>query len=91
MQKLISALEKTIDFLNNSEDSIMTDKSAFEVQEILEKEIKRLKENKNFSFFGKSKIKFLFLPTGALQEIAIVNGWGDEYLQIAAIVDEYIN
>lgn len=90
MQKLIAALGEAVDLLERSENSAMSNKSALEAKNILEKELKRLRENKNFSFFGKSKIKFLFLPSGALQEISIVNGWGDEYLQISAIVDEYI-
>lgn len=49
------------------------------------------KRKKRFSFVGKSKIKFLFLPTGALQEISITNDWTDEYLQISEIIDEYIS
>jgi hypothetical protein len=29
------------------------------------------------------EISGLFLPTGALQEVALDNGWGDEYLALA--------
>ena len=31
----------------------------------------------------------LFAPTGAIQEISIENDWGDEFLQIAEIGDEF--
>ena len=30
---------------------------------------------------------YLFLPTGALQEMAIASGWYDEYMQLADEVD----
>ncbi len=90
MQDLISALEKTIGFLEKSEDSAWSNKTALEAKNILIKELKIFEEKQTFSFFGKTKIKFLFLPTGALQEISIDNGWGDEYLKISEIVDKYI-
>ncbi|HEX8248118.1 MAG TPA: hypothetical protein VF599_08105 [Pyrinomonadaceae bacterium] len=91
MQELISALEKTIELLEKSGDSIWSNTTVNEVRDILERELHGLRENQNFSFSGKSEVEFLFLPTGALQEISISNGWGGEYLKISAIVDKYIN
>lgn len=91
MQKLIFALEKTVFLLKSSEDSIWSNQTAVEAKAILEKELDKLKKTGKFSFFGKSKIKLLFVPTGALQEISIDNGWGNEYLQISEVVDEFIN
>ena len=90
MQELISALKQTIDLLEMSEDSALSNQGASEAQAILKKELVSFTEKQKFTFFGKSKIKFLFLPTGALQEISISNNWGDEYLKISEIVDRYI-
>ena len=89
MRKLISALEKTIEFLEVSEDSDWSAQSANDAKNILKEELKSLKEKRRFTFAGKSKIKFLFLPTGTLQEISGSNGWSDEYLQLSKIVDSY--
>jgi hypothetical protein len=90
-QQLIAAFERTLEFLAESQDSSLSNKTATEAGDILESELKRLRDGRSFSFFGKSKIKFLFMPTGALQEISIVNGWGDDYLEISAVVDQYID
>ena len=35
-------------------------------------------------------LRFHFLPTSSLQEFAISNDWGDEYLQLAAEFDAAI-
>lgn len=35
------------------------------------------------------QLGFLFAPTGAIQETAIDNGWGDDFLRLAALVDQY--
>ena len=91
MSELIAAFERIVEHLKKSKDSALSNKTAVEAEKILESELKRLKDGRQFSFFGKSKIKFLFLPTGALQEISIVNGWGDEYLEISEIVDRDID
>jgi hypothetical protein len=37
---------------------------------------------------NKTKLSLLFAPTGPLQEIAIDNGWGAEFLLLAAEVDK---
>jgi hypothetical protein len=34
------------------------------------------------------KLRIHFLPTGTFQEHGISNGWGDEYLRLAAIFDK---
>jgi hypothetical protein len=33
----------------------------------------------------------LFLPTGALQELSVASGWGDEFVEIAARFDEELD
>lgn len=91
MQKLVYASELTIKLLENSEDSLRTNQSAEEAKSILEKELEIYKQKQIFSFSGKNKIKFLFLPTGTLHEISLSNGWENEYLQISKIVDGHLS
>lgn len=33
------------------------------------------------------KMKLLLAPTGDMQEISINNGWGDEFLKIAYVIE----
>ena len=90
MQELISALERTIKLLENSEDSAWANFSVDEAVKILRFELENCRETQRISFLSKDQIRFLFLPTSALQEISIDNGWGDEYLEIAAVIDKYL-
>jgi hypothetical protein len=34
-----------------------------------------------------NNLKFLFAPTGSLQDISIGNGWGKEFLELASLID----
>ncbi len=90
MDYLISALEKTIKLLEKSEDSVWANYTVEEAREILRTELENYKKTGEISGFGKSQISFLFLPTSALQDIAIDNGWGDEYLEIANVIDRFL-
>ena len=90
MDYLISALEKTIKLLDKSEDSAWSNYSVDEAKEILQCELENYKQNREITPSGRSQINFLFLPTSALQEISIDNGWGDEYLEISDIIDRFL-
>ena len=35
----------------------------------------------------RAKVRWLLLPTGSLQEIAIDNGWGDAFVELASVLD----
>lgn len=90
MDYLISVLEKTIELLEKSEDSVWANYTVEEAKEILQTELENYQRTREISSSGKARISFLFLPTSALQDIAIDNGWGDEYLQIANIIDRFL-
>lgn len=90
MEELFSAFEKIIELLENSEDTIWANYTVVEAKEILQTELKNYKQTQKLSDSAKYRINFLFLPTGALQEISIDNGWGNEYLKIADIFDKYL-
>jgi hypothetical protein len=36
------------------------------------------------------QLGFLFAPTGVIQDTAIDNNWGEEFLRIAEVVDQYV-
>lgn len=90
MDELISAFERIIDLLDQSEDTIWANYTVDEAKEILQTELENYKQTQKLSDSGKSRINFLFLPTSALQEISMDNGWGDEYIKLSNIFDKYL-
>ena len=86
MKKLISALQDTISFLRSSQSSIYAGLTVEEIIEKLESEIAKAKRLKPID----AKLLWsLFASTGAIQDTAIDNKWGDEYLRISNIVDQF--
>lgn len=90
MDELISAFERIINLLDQSEDTIWANYTVEEAKEILQTELENYKNTHKLSDSGKSNINFLFLPTSALQEISIDNDWGDEYIKLSNIFDKYL-
>lgn len=90
MDELIFAFERIIELLENSEDTIWANYTAAEAKEILQTELENYKQTHKISDSGKHQINFLFLPTSALQEISVDNGWGNEYVKLSGIFDKYL-
>ena len=86
IEKLISALEGTISFLQNSQSSAWAPMSVEEIIQELEAEITKIE---NSQPIDTRLLGFLFAPTGAIQETSTVNGWGADFLRISEIVDEF--
>lgn len=62
----------------------------------VEKQLDFYRKNGRFPLLGKSKLRHLILPSADLdkseiEEIAEINGWTDEYLEIAKVADKYLN
>jgi hypothetical protein len=85
--ELIRALEETISLLQESQSSDWAGLSVAEICAELEAEILKVTSSQPIDT---KRIGFLFAPTGAIQETAIDNGWGDQYLRIASIIDQQI-
>jgi hypothetical protein len=81
----MNAILKTIELLQNSNDSPFAHSSVVEVSAILQDLQLQIEQT---SLADKTKLDFLFAPTGSLQEIAIHNGWGNEFLSLAAEIDK---
>ena len=91
MKELITTIERTIKLLETSEDSPWATDEVAEIKPLLQKFSLELKEKGKLGIAAKNKLKYLFLPTGSLQEISITNGWGNEYLEISEVVDKYLS
>ena len=58
-----------------------------EIREKVELELARIRMSEPINT---KLLNFLFAPTGAIQETAIDNGWGEEFLRISEIVDQFV-
>lgn len=74
MDELTSAFEGIIERLNKSEDTIRANYTIEKAREILQTELENYRQTHELSESAKYRINFLFLPTGALQEISTDNG-----------------
>ncbi len=67
-EDLISALERTIELLKESEDSDWSSLTAGEIKEILVREVQKIKNNQDFD---KLELAVLFAVTSNIQETAM--------------------
>lgn len=87
-EKLVAILEDVQSFLAESDDSVWSDMEVVKVTDIIKSSIISLKTKNKAKL---AKIEYLFLPTAPLQEIAMENGWVDEYLVLAEKFDAVSN
>jgi len=83
---LIVALQETIAHLRKSESSIWAGRSVEEIVQDLESELAKAQTSRRLDT---DLLKSLFAPTGAIQDTSIDNGWGDEFLRISQIIDQF--
>ena len=81
---MISVLEKCCTILDASADADWSNMGTEEIQTIFTREIASLK---NIGRCDRAELTIIFSPTGALQEIALANGWGALYTDLAAQFD----
>lgn len=81
----IEALDRCIEYLSNSKES---DYSGVPPEEVIDwaLEAKRELQCKNMKEYRK-KVGILLVPTGPAQDISIDNSWGNEYLEICAVLE----
>ena len=85
-QRLVDSLKRTVELLEQSEDSDWTNVTVEEISAILERELHKLKEKRGLD---KLELATLYAPTGCIQETAMSNSWHQEYLEIAKTVDKF--
>ena len=87
-RSLITALERTCVLLERSEESDWSPLTPVEVAENLRQAIGRLARGE---FVDYRNLRIEFAPTSTIQEIAMANGWHDEYMQLAEVVDGHVD
>ena len=85
---LAEALERTCALLERSRESDWSPLTPVEVAENLRESLRALEEGRppNYRLLGVE-----FAPTSSIQEIAMANGWHDEYMRIALVVDRHVD
>jgi hypothetical protein len=86
IEKLIRALEVTVEYLQRSQSS---DWASMSVDEIIQELGSLIAKAKDSQQIDTNLLGFLFGPTGPIQETSIDNGWGDEFLKISEVVDQF--
>jgi hypothetical protein len=81
-KKMIAVLSHLIYFLSNSESSIHAVETPDELMEVVTVNLRNMKSHG--VLLSPDDMKKMFLPTSSLQEIAIDNGWGDQYAELAS-------
>ncbi|MDR2151534.1 MAG: hypothetical protein LBO72_01825 [Helicobacteraceae bacterium] len=81
-------LQKALDFLNKSKQSDWAETPLEEQKTMIAKAIDALKNNQPID---KEALKVEFAPIGSLQETAVSNRWGEEYITLAEEFEELID
>ncbi len=87
IEKLVSALEEVLALLRSSGSSDYSHMSVSQIIKELELEQARIKISEPIDA---KLLSLLFAPTGAIQETAIDNDWGEEFLKISEVVDQFV-
>jgi hypothetical protein len=88
-QEVEQAFKRLCELLENSDESPFASQSCSDLLRHIQVEYISM------SRFGRlvnpHNLLTLLGPTGALQEISIDNGWGQEYLRLAEKIEQYVN
>jgi hypothetical protein len=80
-KNMITVLTHLVYFLSNSESSIHEGKTPDELMEVVIANLANMKLHG--VLLNPNDMKNMFLPTSSLQEIALDNGWGNQYIELA--------
>ena len=82
--QIVALLRETADLVSASEASLWSSRRPSEVAKTLEGEIAEITAGRHPNSL---ELRVLFAPTGAIQEIALANGWSERYMQLASGFD----
>ena len=87
MKEIVAVLEKIVDLLRRPDTNVAWShyRDAEDALADMNQHIAKLRGGDTSSM---SSLKLLFAPTGPLQEIAISNHWGTEFLSLTIRFDE---
>lgn len=85
--KLLDALKECLTYIQRSEDQVLCEIGADEASRMLRRTISKLERRRPINKFG---LWMHFQATSDLMDLAVFNGWGDEFCEIADRVDRYL-
>jgi hypothetical protein len=89
--KLMAVLSEVIGLLRRPDANAAWSKyEVHELASMLEDHLTRLAAGSPVGERMLSDLRFLFAPTGPLQETSISSGWGDRFLDLAARFDRAV-
>ena len=83
---VLEALHRTLALVESSRSSAY----ASETLEIAQEVRSLIATLEAGAVVDRSHLGVLFAPTGPIQETALDNGWGDEFLSLAGTVDKFL-
>ena len=86
-KQLTEVLNKVINYLETSEESVYSVLEPEKIITILKSTIESLSR---YEKFDKLELKVLFAVTSDIQEISLQNNWAEEFIELASEFDEYI-
>jgi hypothetical protein len=84
---IIEALRRTVELVQSSEGSGQAGDRANRLAQEIRDVIAALEAG---SPVDRWNLRVLFAPTGPVQDASLANGWGDEFLSLAEIVDAFV-
>jgi hypothetical protein len=84
---IAQALQRTVDLVRGSRGSSWAQYETDEIARGLQDGLDALAAGRAPDA---SVLRQLFAPTGAIEETALDNGWGDEFLVLSSVVDAFL-
>src|SRR5262245_12622952 len=81
------ALQRTLELVAESRGSLWAQYEPDEIVRELQAALDALAAGADVDV---PRLRLLFAPTGAIQEISLDNGWGDEFLVLSGVVDAFL-
>ena len=88
LNSLTMSIQEMIGLIKRSEDSDWTPLECSEIAEMLDSEINQLKIKGEY--YHRMSLVGLLAPAGPVQEIAMANGWEEEFIKIANRIDRLL-
>jgi hypothetical protein len=82
------ALRRTLELVESSQSSLWANDEAQTISQHLRAAISALESGTPVDL---ELLSVLFAPTGDIQETSLANGWGDEFLSLARVVDAFLH
>ena len=83
----LRALRRTIELVESSQSSSYSTETVGDIADQLRAAVVLFESRGRVD---RRALSLLFAPTGSIQETSNDNGWGDEYVTLASVVDDFL-